>query len=415
MPRDWGIRWRNGTTRRKFDISHFFGKGGVGGWLGREFSLKNIVPLALTALGATVGTVVEPGFGTAIGAGLGNYAGREIEGEKPVQSIEGGLEAGALSYAGSELAGAGQAGGALAGTEVGNALNTVGSDLGAIGGDVNSALGGIPGEIGSAVTDIGGDLGLSGGTGAALSGSTGGGTLIGNEVNNLASDVGLGGAGGSYVGNAINSLGSDVGIGASGASQALAAKTGTEIGANAASTVISTAPAGGGLLSGFGLKDALAAAPIAIDLLKGNQSQPGENQLKSEAGLLTQQGQQLASYLQNGTLPPGVQASINQATNAATSSIRSRYASMGMSGSSAEAQDIAAAQQQAATEGAQTALQLLSQGISEQNMGSQLYQDIMNYSLQEDQGLGQAIGNFAVALSGNSGAPNTNQPTTKAA
>lgn len=376
-------------------MSHFFGKGGVGGWLGREFSLKNIVPDILTVGGALIGG--------PIGAGIGQFAGQEIEGQKPLQSLEDAAIAGVGDYALSGI------GSALGGTVVGN-------DLAAIGGDVNSALGGIPGAIGNAVSGIGGDLGLSGVGGAA---DSGGGTLIGNEVNNLASDVGLGGPGGSYLGNAINSIGSDVGIGGTaGGTDALSPTTSQVIahtGAGAVDPALSAPSAGGGLLSGFGLKDALAAAPIAIDLLKGNQSQPGENELKNEAGLLTQQGQQLANYLQNGTLPPGIQASINQATNAATAAIRSRYASMGMSGSSAEVQDIAAAQQQAATEGAQTALQLLSQGISEQNMGSQLYQDIFQYSLQEDQGLGQAIGNFAVALSGNSGSPNTTQTKTQAA
>ena len=88
------------------------------------------------------------------------------------------------------------------------------------------------------------------------------------------------------------------------------------------------------------------------------------------------QGTQLQSYLQTGTLPPGLQAGIDQQVQSAIATIKSRYASMGMSGSSAEQQDIANAQAQGQAAAAQQAEQLLSTGINETGMASTLYNQI---------------------------------------
>jgi hypothetical protein len=71
-----------------------------------------------------------------------------------------------------------------------------------------------------------------------------------------------------------------------------------------------------------------------------------------------------------------------------------------MSGSSAEAQDLANAQQVAQTQGTSIAMNLLNTGIQESQLSSQLYTQIMNEALQQDQQLGSAIGSFASALAG---------------
>jgi len=119
--------------------------------------------------------------------------------------------------------------------------------------------------------------------------------------------------------------------------------------------------------------------------------------LATNAAQLNAQGQQLQTYLQTGTLPPGAQASINQAVAASQASIRSQYASMGMSGSSAEAQDLANAQTAGATQANQMAMSLMNTGIQETNMSDQLYQNIMNESMQQDNQLSSAIGTFAAS------------------
>ena len=108
--------------------------------------------------------------------------------------------------------------------------------------------------------------------------------------------------------------------------------------------------------------------------------------------------------MQNGTLPPGVQGSINQAAEAQKAAIQSRYAAQGGSGSSAMQQELSAVDAWAAGQGAQTAMSLLQSGISEAGLAGQLYQSITNTALQQDEQLGQSISNFGASLSGGGGA-----------
>jgi len=124
---------------------------------------------------------------------------------------------------------------------------------------------------------------------------------------------------------------------------------------------------------------------------------PGYNQISNTAGSLATQGQQLTSFLQNGTLPPGVQGALTQAAHSAKAAIRSQYAARGMSGSSAEAQDLAGVDQTIASQGVSIATQLLQTGISEQNLSAQLYSTIMSAQLNQDNQLSQAIAALAAA------------------
>jgi hypothetical protein len=155
-----------------------------------------------------------------------------------------------------------------------------------------------------------------------------------------------------------------------------------------------------------------AAGGLGLNLLRGNQPLPGEGQIKSgaagigsEAASLVAQGGNLQNYLNTGTLPPGVQGGINQASDAAKATVRSQYAARGESGSSAEAQDLAHIDQTASTQGADIAMKLLqtgvgevAQGISAQGLSSQLYQYLMEQALSRDEKLGSSIANFASSL-----------------
>lgn len=148
---------------------------------------------------------------------------------------------------------------------------------------------------------------------------------------------------------------------------------------------------------------AIAAGGLGLDALKGNKQSGAEKNLEAQAGQLNSQGQQLENYLQTGTLPAGEQAGVNQALQSVIASIKSKYASMGMSGSSAEQQDIANAQSQAQSQAAQMQEQLLSTGISETGMSSQLYQELMKNSIANDSNLSNSISNFASAAAGGGG------------
>ena len=121
--------------------------------------------------------------------------------------------------------------------------------------------------------------------------------------------------------------------------------------------------------------------------------------LESQASQLNQQGQTLQSYLQTGTLPPGVQAGINQATQQAQAAITSKYAALGggAENSSAAIEDRQNVALTAEQEGTNIALSLLQQGISETQLAEGIYTQLLNSTLASDQQLGAAIGNFASA------------------
>lgn len=144
----------------------------------------------------------------------------------------------------------------------------------------------------------------------------------------------------------------------------------------------------------------ISGAGLGLSALKGNQPVKGEKQIDQAAAQATQQGTQLQSYLTNGTLPPGAQASINQAAESQKAAIRSRYAQMGGSGSSAMQQDLAAVDQWSQGQGSTLALQLLNSGIGESQLGSALYQDIAKNSLDQDKDLTSSIAAFASSLNG---------------
>ena len=142
----------------------------------------------------------------------------------------------------------------------------------------------------------------------------------------------------------------------------------------------------------------LTVGALGMDLAKGSPKPPEFGALTTEAQNLLSQGQKMGSYLETGTLPPGLQTSIDTATKDAQTSIRSKYAQMGESGSSAEAQDLQNVASRAVTEGASLAMQLMQQGTQDSQLGASIYENLMQTSMQEDQALSSSIGNFASAF-----------------
>lgn len=156
-------------------------------------------------------------------------------------------------------------------------------------------------------------------------------------------------------------------------------------------------PAGtlaGAAVSGLGLLRAVGQSNKANPI-------PGMAQVQQIAQQSATQGQILQNYLTTGTLPPAVQASVDQATADGITSIKSKYASMGIApNSTAEANDIAHLKQNAVVQGATLADQLMQQGIGLTTLSSQLYNDLVGYNTQLNNQTGQAISNLATALSG---------------
>jgi hypothetical protein len=142
----------------------------------------------------------------------------------------------------------------------------------------------------------------------------------------------------------------------------------------------------------------LSGAGLLGNMLMGQQQPKFQKQLSAEAQAMQAQGQQLASYLAGGNLPPGVQAQLNSAHEAAIASVRSQHANRGTSGSSMEAQDLQRINEAIVSQGASIATQLLQAGISEQQMAAGIYNNLMNSSLAQDQRMSQAVSGFTNAL-----------------
>ena len=141
----------------------------------------------------------------------------------------------------------------------------------------------------------------------------------------------------------------------------------------------------------------LTLGGLGLDLVKGNTPVKGQNQVSQIAASTLGQGQQLGSYLTTGTLPPGLQQSINNASNSAKAAIRSKYAALG-GDSSAMQQDLANVDMQASAEGGKLAIQLLNAGLNETQLSAQLYESLMQNSLQQNGQLSQGVGSLANAL-----------------
>ena len=149
----------------------------------------------------------------------------------------------------------------------------------------------------------------------------------------------------------------------------------------------------------------LSGAGMAYNLMKGQQPPRYSAELQAQSAALQAQGAQLQGYLTSGTLPPGIGSALSGAHDSAAAAIRSRYANMGMAGSSAEMQDLNNLAQTTVSQGADIANKLLATGVSEQQFASGLYQNLMATSMQQDTNMSKAISDFTGALARSSVQP----------
>jgi hypothetical protein len=422
-----------------------------------ELAAEGGVAAADAGAGAGIGasdlgaiTAGDAEFGTAAGAGAGLGAGASL-GDVLATSDLGGITAGAGDAGGTALASTG----AGLGASLGDTLGLLPGDiqLGVQGADAASAIaaGADPAAAltSSGVADLA-DISGSGGVistaglgidPTVLSGADTGNVFLGAQT--TADQSGGGFLSDLFSGN-FGNLGSDLSndwsslwsggsapadstplqLGdAAGTPSAAAVNNAGVIGGNG---IIQTGAgsAGGGFFSdvfngnwsnlGSDLLGSAEKNPLGVlttvgvlgyDLLKGNQTLPNQGALQSEAAQLAAQGTALQQYLQNGTLPPGVGQAIESAAASAKAQIKSEYAARGDSGSSAEAQDLAAVDQAAAGQGATIATQLLSEGVQETQLSSQIYGELLNLAVSQNAQLGSAIGNLAIALAGGNTRP----------
>ena len=150
----------------------------------------------------------------------------------------------------------------------------------------------------------------------------------------------------------------------------------------------------------------------------GNALAGNTGAVQQQAATLAGQGNQLANYLPSGTLPPGVQTAIDNASADAIASIKGNYASKGLTGSTMETQDINAVKSRATAEGASIAQNLLSSGLTAEQaaaqisqslvntgtaqtgLSAQIYQQLLGLNVNQNAQTSQAIANLASALAG---------------
>lgn len=165
------------------------------------------------------------------------------------------------------------------------------------------------------------------------------------------------------------------------------------------------------VLESLGVKNplgaAIGAAGLGYSVLQGQQSPKFSPEMEAAARKLDANGQQLMSYLQSGNLPPGLKASLDQATASAKAKIVSNFAAQGMNTdptqNTALAAQLAQVDQQAIISTAQMGQQLMASGLAESGLSSDLYKTLANIDQTQTANIGKAIASFASAVSGSGG------------
>jgi len=144
----------------------------------------------------------------------------------------------------------------------------------------------------------------------------------------------------------------------------------------------------------------LPAAGLTANAVMSQRQLPYQSNITSAAGTIGTTGQDLLNQYNSGTLPPGMQAVIDQQKQAAIAQIRSQYANMGIADSTMSSQAEAAAAEAAVAQTTSVLANMLNAGMSATQTAANIYQQLQANALAQDQQLGQAIGQFAAAAAG---------------
>lgn len=289
----------------------------------------------------------------------------------------------------------------------GDALGGIGSAIGGAAEGVGNAIGSIPGAVsdfGSSIYDMMGSGGQAAGTGMggfmdpqALSGP------VSDFTPNVPLPAGYGFA------DYSNFTPFDPDMGQANVFQ-VANVPGAQAGTNPLMDIQNVAKGvAGGAASdpslfsqgtGF-LKDnykwMLPALGIGYSALRSDRATPGEGQLNAYAQRMGQMGNQLTDPLMTGQLPPGYQSAFDRMQQSAEAAIKSKYAKMGISGSSMERSELASVPQQLETQKLQLAQSLATQGMQAMGLGSAAYNQIAQNTIAQDKELSNALAMFGAA------------------
>ena len=140
-----------------------------------------------------------------------------------------------------------------------------------------------------------------------------------------------------------------------------------------------------------------AGLPLAAMLFQNNNI-PGLAGLQSTASNNANIASALESAQTTGVLPAGDITALEQAQQAAAGGIRSNYATLGLSGSSSEAEDIAAANARITGQIPALLSQLTAQGLQASQLAGGEQQAAANLQLQQDQEFQKALQSLATNL-----------------
>lgn len=143
------------------------------------------------------------------------------------------------------------------------------------------------------------------------------------------------------------------------------------------------------------------AAALGLGYAAMQPEPEGMGELRDLARQTAGQGQILTNYLQSGTLPPGAQESVDEGKRAAIAAVRSKYSSLGLSGSTMEMDALQAIETRAETQAFSFAAQLLDAGLRSTGLSSNIYNYLINAEQTDDQAFAQALGAFTGAIAPN--------------
>jgi hypothetical protein len=159
---------------------------------------------------------------------------------------------------------------------------------------------------------------------------------------------------------------------------------------------------------------------LLANMMRGNPASADVNRAENlagfgmaQAGNLTQMGSQLQSYLQNGTLPPALQAQVNQKVAAEKAMIISNAAKNGQSTNPTQntvlAQDLAAADRNGLIAAgdfeaklAAMGQQMINAGLQATNLSESTYLALAKMDKTDQTNLINEISAFTAALGGGS-------------
>lgn len=297
------------------------------------------------------------------------------------------------------------------------------SGLGALGRGVSSFANGVGDFVG-----LDGDFGLSGPTGQPMSGGAGA-TAAGMsqsmqpiaDVANGADGAPLGAAafaapvadaGGSALDQALQTMG----YGPSGAPDGgagpldLSAPSNPIAASAAAAAPQAEQPGIFGRIMGQGGEDdpmrfLLPGGLLAYQAWRGSQPMEGLGDLRrvgGAAGANAAAMQEMSTNAMNGRLPGPAQSAVDQALRAAQATIRGRYASLGMTGSTPEAQDLADAEMRSVAMRFQIGQQMAQTGLQSMagsnDLAARIYGAILQAETAQGSQLGDALAAFAGAV-----------------